>query len=409
MAIFPRPVKRTKVLIISAALVVPLSLAVSPGCAPEAYRRSADREVYRILSERKGSTIGYEPEAVTTEAPAPQAKARDFKKIPATELPPEVPPAIVTPVIGEVPFGPQGPTFGQEPAEEADELEEVNGGEEERVGPQALAHLKFGPPAPDKPARRLDLFGALKFGVQNSREYQDEMEELYLAALDVTLERHLFAPRPFARAGAEYTGGQADVDYRSALAATASAGVRQRLPYGGEIVAETLVRFVDTISGEVEGGESAEIALSGSLPLLRGAGMVNLEPLISSERELVYAVRNFEVFRREYAVDIASRYFSLLSAQQAIANRLQNVATLTALLERARALFAADRLSGLDVQRAEQSLLTGENRVIDSRVAYANALDNFKIVLGMDVDEPLEIVPVELDVLVPNLDGPAAV
>ena len=231
MAIFPRPVRRTKVLI-PAALIVPLLLlAVPPGCAPEAYRRDADREVYRILRERKSSTLGYEPQAVATDAPgAPPAAARraDYQKIPATVVPPEVPPAIVTPVIGEVPFGPLGPPFGGDDdasgaAEDIDEPEDLPPGEEDTVGPQAFGHLRYGPPAPGKPARRFDLFAALRFGVQNSREYQDEMEELYLAALDVTLERHLFAPRPFARVGAEYTGGQADVNYRSALAVAARA------------------------------------------------------------------------------------------------------------------------------------------------------------------------------------------
>ena len=39
--------------------------------------------------------------------------------------------------------------------------------------------------------------------------------------------------------------------------------------------------------------ESASLALSASVPLLRGAGMVNLEPLIASERGLVYTVRGF--------------------------------------------------------------------------------------------------------------------
>src|SRR3712207_5419842 len=112
----------------------------------------------------------------------------------------------------------------------------------------------------------------------------------YLNALNVTLERHLLSPRPFARVGAAYEGGQQTVDYRSAVTVTTNAGVRQRLPYGGEVVAEALVRFVDAISDNAENGEEASVALSGSLPLLRGAGLVNLEGLISAERELVYQV-----------------------------------------------------------------------------------------------------------------------
>ena len=396
----------------SLALSVSIAAATLLGgsaCTPEAYRRDADREVQRILRDRKQTTLAYQPQAEASDAPAPKSIKRDYRKIPATAVPPPLPPAVVTAEIGHVPYGTLGPERDAVPLD-PDEMRGALGAvAEDDYEDDPFRGLAYGPPAPGREARRMDLFEALKFGVQNSRDYQDRMEDLYLAALDVTLERHLFAPRPFARVGTEYTGGQADVDYRSALAATASAGVRQQLPYGGEVVAETLVRFVDAISGEVEDGESAELALSGSLPLLRGAGMVNLEPLISSERELVYEVRAFEQFRREYAVGIATQYFDLLTRQQAISNRLQNYATLASLLERARALFAARRLPALEVQRAEQSLLSGENTLIDARQAYANALDTFKIALGMDVTDPLDVVPVELDVPVPDVGAVEAV
>jgi outer membrane protein TolC len=61
------------------------------------------------------------------------------------------------------------------------------------------------------------------------------------------------------------------------------------------------------------------------------------------------------------------------------------------------------------VQRAEQSLLSGENTLIDARQAYANALDAFKIALGMEVTAPLDVIPVELDVPVPDVAPAEAV
>jgi outer membrane protein TolC len=379
------------------------------GCSPESYRRGADREVSRILRDRKDAALGYQPDtpAGDADAPAPAARKPDYQRIPATAIPPPATPAIAAPVVN-VPYGPLGPDPDVVPVQRGYRFGSLGGDEEFEV----FRGLEMGPPAPGVGGRRFDLFGALKFAVQNSREYQDRMEDLYLAALDVTLERHLFAPRPFARAGLEYTGGQRDVDYRSALAATATAGVRQQLPYGGEVTAETLVRFVDALEGQVGDGESAEVVLSGSLPLLRGAGLVNLEPLIASERTLVYEVRDFEVFRRQFAVSIASQYFGLLAQQQSVANRLQNYASLAALLEQTLALHEAQiearPVSFLDVQRSEQSLLQAENSLIDARQSYANDLDDFKIALGMDVNESLDVVPVELDVAVPDIRGDAA-
>ncbi len=404
-AILLNPVRQTKV-IISFALVFPLALS---SCTPDAYRRSADGEVYRILRERKSAALGYEPAAEASGAPAPKAMKPDYQKIPVTAVQPEAPPPLATPGIGAAPYGKLGPARDVVPLRQGYRVGSLQGGADDNENLAGAADRRVaGPPAPGH-AQRLDLFGSLKYAVQHSRAYQDRMEDLYLAALDVTLERHLFAPRPFARATAEFTGGQADVDYRSALAATAAAGVRQKLPYGGEVVAETLVRFVDAIEGEVENGESAEVALSGTVPLLRGAGMVNLEPLISSEREMVYEVRAFEAFRRSFAVNVSSQYFGLLAQQQSISNRLQNYATLASLLERAQALYEAKRFSYLEVQRAEQSLLDGENKLIDARLSYANALDDFKIALGMDVNDALDVVPVQMEVPVPEIRGTAAV
>ncbi|HLL88249.1 MAG TPA: TolC family protein, partial [Tepidisphaeraceae bacterium] len=209
--------------------------------------------------------------------------------------------------------------------------------------------------------------------------------------------------RPFAGGGLQYTGGQRDVNYRSALAATGAAGVRQRLPYGGEVVAEGLVSFVNALSDSAQSGESAELVLSGSIPLLRGAGLVNLEGVISSERELVYAVRDFERFRREFAVNVSAAYFRLLSRQARVNNRRINLANTTQLLDRTKALYAAGRQRFIEVQRAAGQVLTAENALITAQELYRNELDDFKVLLGMAVDTELDIVPVQLDVRVPDI------
>ncbi len=148
------------------------------------------------------------------------------------------------------------------------------------------------------------------------------------------LQHLLYDPHPFVTQTVGFGGNQAlgnqalgDVRYRSALSATTSAGVKQKLPYGGEVVASSMVSFVDALNNSTENGESAQLALSASIPLLRGAGLVNLEPVISSERNLVYVVRNFEEYRREFVVDVASSYYNLVTAQREVQNRRNNVAT----------------------------------------------------------------------------------
>jgi hypothetical protein len=271
----------------------------------------------------------------------------------------------------------------------------------------AIERLTLGPPVSFDPSTTLDLFQAVEYAVQHSREYQTRMEDLYLAALSVTLERHLFSPRPFARVGTEYTGGQLDVEYRSALAITSSAGVRQQLPYGGEIVAEGLVTFINALNDNVSDGESAQLVLSGSIPLLRGAGMVNLEPLILSERQLIYEVRDFEDFRRNFVVSVAAQYFRLLTQQQAVANRRFNYIAAVQLTEQSYALYAAGRrgTNFLSVQRAQSQLFSNENQIINAEDQYQTNLDAFKVLIGMPVDQPLNVIPIELDIAPPDIEG----
>ncbi len=391
--------------------VVALALLVA-GCSPEAARRSADLQVEKILRDRTQTTLGYDPQtslpAMTPDDPAPPARA--YARLPVTPLPPPAP-SPIEPATAVVPFGPLGPrpifprnmgAVDPSGGIAAQGIDDPLGVIE--ASRNSLNALLQGPPAPGERRVVVDLFKAIDYGVNHSRAYQDRMDQLYLAALDVTLQRHLFTPRPFVTTGLDFVGNQQDLGYQSALNATQSVGVRQRLPQGGEIVASGLVRFVNALNDNTESGESAQVALRGTIPLLRGAGFVNLEPLVSTERNLVYAVRSFEDFRRDYAVQVSTAYFRLLSTQQAVANRQGSVRNLTVLTERTQALYDAGRISFLEVQRSYQSLLSGQNRLVVSQASYQSAVDDFKILIGMPVEQELEIVGVRLDVQVPDID-----
>ena len=399
-------------------VVLPLVFAPAAvglfGCTPEAYRQSADAQVYRMLAERKQAVLDYEPDTnVAKPGGEVAASKRAYATIPVTPVPPPQPPPVTTPPPVEVRYGPLGPDARwlglpapEDPIKPAARTQATSSPDLDAAGPSPFV---YGPPSPSQGANRFDLFRCIEYGVRNSRRYQDQLESLYTAALDVTLERHLLSPRPFATVGANYTGGQREADYRSALAVTGNAGVRQRLPYGGEVVAQALVSFVNALNETSQSAEPASVALSGSLPLLRGAGLINLEPLIGAERGLVYQVREFEDFRRQFAVDVARSYFNTLARQQAVRNRQRTYENLAVLTERTRALFAADKISFLEVQRSEQALLQAENSVVAARETYQNALDAFKILLGMPVSEELTIIPVALDLQVPDIERPDVV
>lgn len=371
------------------------------GCTNEWYRAQADRQVGKILDQRKQETLGYQPATPIKTEPVAAPTRKSYSKVPLTPLPPEQQSVLELDRF-TVGFGVMGPP-------RPEELTPLIRGDEESfaafVTEQAIGRLRLGPPADKVNIVRVGLLDAIKFAAQHNRAYQSRLEDLYLAALDVTLERHLFEPRPFSTLGLEYTGGQEDVNYRSALTATATAGVRQQLPYGGEVTARALVNFINALNDNTESGENATVAINASIPLLRGAGMVNLEPLISSERQLIYEVRDFEDFRRQFVVDISRSYFRLVNSQQAVQNRRMKYLSSTSLTERTRALFAAGRISFLEVQRSQQQQLSDENSLIRSQQDYEGQVDDFKILLGMSVEQNLDVQAVAFDLIDPQVSS----
>ncbi len=383
------------------AVAAPLALLmITAGCSYDAFERDADRQVQSLVKDRQQIAIGYTPDATPKASPATAPSRREYARVPSTNQPPlsEDPILLRTIKRQSFPLGPPVPTT-QSMRRSAGPNDGLR-----RAAEYVTSSYTVGPPGELGRASRLNLFDCIHYAVNNGRQYQDRVETLYEAALDVTLQRHLFSPRPFANVRTRYDGGQSDVNYRSALTVTGEAGVRQKLPYGGEIVASALVDFVNALNDNTKDGESARVAISGSIPLLRGAGMVNLEGLINSERQLVYSVREFESFRRDFAIDVARRYFQLLTRQQSVRNRYIRYLDNVELTRRTEAISEAGSVSALQVQRAQQELLTSEDDVNRAVQQYENELDDFKLVLGMPIQQELQVVPVALDVVDPNLD-----
>lgn len=382
-----------------------ITACLSVGCAPSWYREDADRQVLSIVKSQQGKTVGYvAPISVPVNEPAKPTR-KSYVPLPTTTLPNPLQDVIVTRLPGRR-IGVLGPaaTPSQEPTQKASSAS-TQPTAVERVRNLLRTPYELGPDAGIATGHRFGLFESIAYAVEHSREYQTQMETLYLSALDVTLQRHLFDPRPFANVRTSYDGGQKNVAYRSAMTVTGEAGVRQQLPLGGEIVASGLVSFIDALNDNTQGGENAQLALTGSIPLLRDAGFVNLEPLIQSERNVVYAVRAFETYRRNFATQVASDYFNLLTQQQRIRNRYLQYQSSVDFVNRTLAFFDSGQVDGIEVQRVQNQLLESEDEVNTALQNYENALDRFKLRIGMPMDEPLQVVSVQLDVPVPKLDA----
>jgi outer membrane protein TolC len=265
-----------------------------------------------------------------------------------------------------------------------------------------------GPPGPaaEEVKLELDLKEALRQAVKNNRDYQTQRENLYLQGLGLTLVRHNFGPIFKAAVVSLYSDNE---NQPKLFTNTANLSVSQILPTGGNIRLDGLLSHQrQTGAGEFgddsEGfGSSAAVVLTQ--PLLRNAGyMVSHEPLTQAERSFVYAIRNFELFREQFSIDIARAYYGLVSSRRQVINQEENARNFTKLRETSEAMRQVDRATQIDVVIARRSELTQQNTYITALQQYEFQLDQFKILLGLSTEtkidlkeEPLELKPVAID------------
>jgi len=260
------------------------------------------------------------------------------------------------------------------------------------------------------PALKMNLERCLAYAIEHSREYRNEKDDLYLASLALLAERHLWGPRFFNTVSAQLVGTPETGDTDHAMELINDLTVTHKLPYGGEVSATALVSFVDAMRADSpDPGDSAAASVIVSLekPLLRGAGQSAREPLIQAYRNLIYEVREFERFRREFLVDVAEEYFGLLQAQGDIGNRELQVKNLKRLYEQEQEKLRLGRegVEKFDVQQAESQAAFAENNLNNGRLRLESLLDSFKIRLGMPIDQPLEVLPTteSIEQVLPNI------
>ncbi|NUM56153.1 MAG: TolC family protein [Candidatus Hydrogenedentes bacterium] len=185
-------------------------------------------------------------------------------------------------------------------------------------------------------------------------------------------------------------------DERS-VSGDASLGVSLLLKGGARIAVGITSNFLRFLTGDPNVQTSSALVASITQPLLRGRGRdVNAEFLTQAERDVLYQLRSFQRFRQEFAVQVASGYYNVLQARDAARNNYQGYLAFQRSVDRERALFEADRTTTSALGRIEQSLLNAENSWVDSIRNYRQALDQYKILLGLSTDANVILDDLEL-------------
>jgi hypothetical protein len=285
---------------------------------------------------------------------------------------------------------------------------------------------------------RITMDQAVMLGVINAREFQDRREDVYLAALPVSLERfnlaaHAFyteqVVRDFIGKNLPSAGRMWDIN--------STAGVTKQFATGGQL----LVQFANQVVLQLGSGRPdvavSNLSLTFIQPFLQGGGLaVNLESLTATERSLVYAMRSYARFRKLFYVATCAGPFSsggltnnpyglaglsvnlgrgvgenltapilgylpLLQQAALIANSQRNVIYLERLLKLYQAFREGGQQSDLQVMQVEAQLLNSRGALLGAAGGsslgstgirgYMDALDNFKLQLGLPLMVGLDL------------------
>jgi len=237
---------------------------------------------------------------------------------------------------------------------------------------------------------------SVELGLLHSREYQTQMENVYLVALALTLNRFEFDLHWFFRNNTIYThSGNSSFPFESnTLATNTNFGFTKAFAAGGQLLVDFANSFVWEYNGPDQYTVSSNLLINLIQPLLRGAGReVRLEGLTQAERNLLYAVRAFARFRKQFYVDLTSQggYLSLLLQTQAIRNFEANLKSQEQNLRMHEALYAGGSIPGIALDQAFQGYQQARLSLLQAQTGLENALDSFKITLGLPPSIPVKV------------------
>ncbi len=365
--------------------VLLLAACLLTGCSRARYRNWADRETYPIVAER---ILQPQYDIGRTQVD-PDSTSRLFDP-----FDPDHPP--------KPPDDPAAATFMAQPGGMRGARNWENDGVTDQIEPEGW---EIGLELDEQGVLHLNQDRAVEVALLNSRENQTALEDVYLAALALTLNRFEFALQWFGRNSTAFThfGSGGAPTETNTLSSNSNLGFTRNFAAGGQL----LVDFANSLVFEYTNGSkqwSSNLSFRFLQPLLRGAGRkVRLESLTQQERNVLYSVRDFARFRKQFWAGIAVQgggYLDLLLAIQTLRNNQENLKRQEETFRLYNETFLAGRSSPLARDQSFQGVLGARLSVIQAEISLQNLLDAYKLKLGIPPRIPVELDASLLEVLV---------
>ena len=259
-------------------------------------------------------------------------------------------------------------------------------------------------PDPDQrdQSRRLALEDIVELASINSREYQTQKENLYRAALTLTLERYDYDLK-FA-----LTGNGTQVDFQHSrnggstvnrLGIPTTVNGEKVLATGGDLLARFANNVVLTFNGP--DGFAADIGSEMLLDISQAVFQrdIAFERLTQAERDVIYAARDFIRYRKELFRDLATLYYRLILSYRGIEISAQDYFSNLRAFNQGEAEYKAGKRPRVEVDQFEQDALSSRSDLIRSSNALEGSLDNLKLRTGLPPELPINLDLNELEEL----------
>jgi len=290
------------------------------GCSRQFWRKQADRDSYSAISEKLNDKHWVVPRFDLD--PDPRSRFYDPHDPDKIPLPPDDPTAheVMHTASGRKGYK-SWHKLGVSFALENPQWLAPYGIRQQGVDPVA-AHAQV--QLPD-----VSIPDALDLATIHSREYQNNVENLYLSALDLTAERFRLGVR-YLDTGRSEPGigvtGRTDAAGNGTLGLNKTFGLSQALPTGGQIAVDIANSVTWAFAGDGSQSSAPSLGYSLTQPLLFQAGRkIALENLTQAERQVLYDVRTLARFRQQLFVTVTTGFLQLMQQQQAILNTLNNI------------------------------------------------------------------------------------
>lgn len=338
------------------------------GCkSPSQYRKEADEVSYKIIQEKQLDSLG-RAEPFTIERPSDLFRRRLMT---LQGLPVSTPASLGSDFLEPIAHWPEMKDPYKDPYSQ--ELRKTELAEPNQV-------------------ITLSLMEALQIGAANNFEYQSRKESIFSAALDLDLARNDFRTLFAGAAKSFYEENRMNSPTQRGFVHSAELSANRKLTSGADISAGIAADLVNLLSlgGASSLGLTADASIS--IPLLRGSGAhIVAEPLLRAERQVMYAIWQFERYKSEFAVSVAGDYLAVLRQFDQVRNSRENYISAIASARQSRRLADAGRLPEIQVDQALQRELSARAQWIAAVESYKQRLDSFKIRLGLPPDAQIEL------------------